>query len=98
MRAALQKPLWRIAGVAGLIALPLWGWMAVLDNSLISGPRVPVPETQQTVPYLAKGQVTVYVTEQQAEIATWLSRVDFGLLGLIILCLFIAGPYSKNSN
>jgi hypothetical protein len=95
---ALQKPLWLLAAVAGVIALPLWLWMVVLENTLVGRSRIPVPEAQQIVPYQAKGQVTVYVTKREAEIATWLSRVDFGLLGLVVLCLIIAGPRPTKSN
>lgn len=97
MRAVLRKPLWRIAGIAGVIALPLWIWLVVLDNVYVGRSRVPLPETQQTVPYQTKG-LTVYVTQQEAETAIWLTRIDFGLFGLIVLCLLIAGPYRKNSN
>jgi hypothetical protein len=95
---ALQKPLWLLAAVAGVIALPLWLWMVVLENTLVGRSRIPVPEAQQIVPYQAKGQVTVYVNKREADIATWLSRVDFGLLGLVVLCLIIAGPRPTKSN
>jgi hypothetical protein len=94
-----KKLLWSVVSVVGLMAVPFWFWMAALDNSYVMRSRVPVPESQQTQ-YDVKG-VTVYLTEHEATLATWVKCVSFGLLGAVVgismLCYATVGPYDKNS-
>ena len=86
----LRRPAWFIAVAAAIILLPTWFYTGFTENAYVNRPRQPSPQAGWTTPYAVKG-ITVYVSETEAIIGTWLFRFDMGLIVLIVLCVWASG-------
>jgi hypothetical protein len=61
-----------------------------LENVYVGRPREPHPEIGLTQAYAVKG-ITVYITEAEEAVVTWLFRVDVGLFAVITICAVLSG-------
>jgi hypothetical protein len=74
-------------------------YRGLLDNSYVSRPLHAELEAGWTTPYLVKG-ITVYISDREAAIMTWLFNLDIALLVLVLICGLLGGvgPRPPNSN
>ena len=67
---------------------------SLADNTYVSYPRHPEPETSRTVPYAVKG-VVVYITPREQALAAWVEWVFFAS-GAVVIVNFIAGRFARD--
>jgi hypothetical protein len=61
---------------------------SLIDNTYVSYPRHPEPESSRTVPYAVKG-IVVYLTPWEEAVAAWVGWVFFAS-GAVVVINFVA--------
>jgi hypothetical protein len=96
-----RRLFWFIGAIAAGLLIPAWFALGLLDGSYVDQPRTPHPELGLVVPYATKG-VTVYISQTQLRVVTWLFWFDVCMVAVVAACFVLSGgklgPQPPNSN
>lgn len=73
------------AAVVLIVAVFVWG---ILENTYVSYPRSPDPQNGRIVPHAVKG-ITVYITESQRDLLSWVRWIGIGSGAIAVLVTVI---------